>query len=88
MKQPWFCIVAELGPRSVPEIIADVAKRHGITVTELLGQRKPVHVTAARMEAYRIAGEERPDLSSGQIARFFKREGSTIRHAWLKQQAA
>jgi len=87
MKQPWFCII-ECDRRSMTEIVSEIAGRYHVRVADIIGHRRTPVLGMARQEAYDVIRVERPDLTSGQVARFLNRESSTIRHAWRKQQAA
>lgn len=86
MREPWFRIieVIELNGRSIADIVHEVATEHGVTVTDIRGCRQNMQVRRARSEAMKAVARERPDLSSGQAAIFFRRDGSTIRQQWEK----
>jgi chromosomal replication initiation ATPase DnaA len=81
-REPWFSIIEVHEPtgRSMADIAAEVAAEHGVEVSRLRGPEQTYNVNAARHAAIRRVSQERPNLSSGQIARFFCRDGSTIRH--------
>ena len=89
LKKPWFRIIGvyEGGKRSMADIAAEVARDRGIGLHEMRGEAKPGYVVDARFEAYRRIRQERPNLSSSQVAAYFNKEPSSIRHAWRRQHA-
>lgn len=89
IKKPWFSIidVTEKRGRSMADIAAEVAREHRVSLTELRGERHLKYVCAARMEAMVKVRAERPDLSSAQVAAYFNRDPSTVRHTWRKAEA-
>lgn len=86
MKRPWFKIIA-IEPRPVSEIAREVCDEFGISVEQIKGARRYREIVDARVEAYRRIYRERPDLSSGQVASFFRVDGSVIRHFWRDVRA-
>jgi chromosomal replication initiation ATPase DnaA len=86
LREPWFRIieVIELHGRSVADIVHGVVAKHGVTVTDIRGQRQNKGIRRARTEAMQAVASERPDLSSGQAAIFFRRDSSSIRHLWRR----
>jgi chromosomal replication initiation ATPase DnaA len=84
-REPWFSIIEvhESTGRSMADIAAEVAAEHGVEVAALRGSSQANEITWVRRAAFRRIHQERPDLSSGQIARYFHREGSSVRHAIL-----
>ena len=81
--------VAEVEDRLTPvtDIIKATADKHGVSVAEIMGQRRDRHLIAARHEAMRIAYERRPDMSLSAIARVFRRDHTTFLHAVQKTDA-
>lgn len=63
---------------TVLEVIAAVAAKHGLTSDDIIGRSRKLNVLAARKEAMRMAHSLRPDLSSPQLGRIFKRDHTTI----------
>lgn len=90
MREPWFRIVSvsERGGRSMADIVKDVAESRGLTVEDLRGWRNTKPIATARHVAWEQIRVERPDLSSSQVARYFRRDGSTVRHRWLRMERA
>lgn len=84
MRRCFFEIldVVEHHGRPIAEIAAEVARERGISLAEMRGQRGTKELISARWEAMKRIRAERPDLNSACIARYFHRDGSTIRHAW------
>lgn len=81
-RKPFFEIIEVIEPRgrSMADIVKEVAARRKVSVREMRSGCFYRYITQARQEAYRAIRSERPDITSGQIAIFFNREGSTIRH--------
>lgn len=84
MREPWFQIleVREARGRSMADIAKSVAEQFGLTVTDLRSERRSKVILRARMEALRAIRDERRDLTSAQVSRFFNKESSTIRYHW------
>jgi chromosomal replication initiation ATPase DnaA len=66
--------------RPIEEIVAEKLNFHGVSLVELRGARQSMRLRQVRREALEAVWLERPDLSSGQVAKYFNREGSTVRH--------
>jgi hypothetical protein len=81
-REPWFSIIEVHEPsgRSMADIAAEVAAEHGVEVSDLRGTSRRHKITSVRHDAFLRICRERPELSSAQIARYFHREGSTLRH--------
>jgi chromosomal replication initiation ATPase DnaA len=73
--------------RSVEEIVSESLERHGVSLVELRGHRQSDRLKAARGEALVRVWKERPDLSSGEVGRYFNREGSSVRHMLTRRGA-
>lgn len=70
---------AELAGRiTTKEIIALVAKRHGLLPGDITGPRRSKHIVAARWRAIAETRRLRPDLSLPQIGRAFNRNHTLI----------
>lgn len=84
MREPWFQIleVREEHGRSIADIATDIAERFGLTVADLRSERRSKVIVSARREAFLAIRDERSDLSSSQVGRFFNKEPSTVRHRW------
>ena len=63
---------------TMQNIAIEVAKKHGITLGAILGNSHRRTEVTARTEAYRLC--VKAGKTSEEIARFFKRDGSTIRY--------
>jgi chromosomal replication initiation ATPase DnaA len=74
------------GPRlpSVAEIISAVAERRGVSHAAIVGRGASRLVVAARHEAIQIAHAARPDLSSTDLGRLFRRDHAAILYALRK----
>lgn len=71
-------------PTNPSEVIADVARRHGVTVADLVGPSRKRPMVEARWEAMREL-RTRTGLSLKQIAgRVGRHDHTTVRHALLK----
>lgn len=62
------------------QIIAEVAKAHGLTPEDLTGRKRYLPLVHARCEAMRKVKQERPALSFPQIGRMFNRDHTTVMH--------
>lgn len=84
MRKPWFQIleVREQHGRSMADIAKAVADEFGLTVQDLRSERRSKVILRARMEALKVIREERRDLCSSQVGRFFNKESSTVRYHW------
>lgn len=65
--------------RSMEQIVADSLRQHGVSLVEFRGHRQSDHLRKVRAEALANVWLERPDLSSGEVGRYFNRDGSTVR---------
>ncbi len=63
------------------KIIAQVAALHGLSVREVLSNRRNRPVVEARFDAIKAVADIRPDMSLPQIGRLFGRDHTTILHA-------
>ncbi|RUV65823.1 hypothetical protein EOA64_00315 [Mesorhizobium sp. M1A.F.Ca.IN.022.02.1.1] len=87
MREPWFQIIDVVEPRQgrpIADIAAEVAAECQIDIRVLRSPLTTDRVVAARDKALLRIFEERPDVPSGVIAAYFKREPSTIRHHWRR----
>jgi len=64
-------------------IAAEVAERHGLSVADIRGRSRRAPLVRARWEAMRRTLNE-TDLTVSQVARWFRRDESTVRHAVRK----
>lgn len=70
----------------IKQIIADVAKEHGLKYEDIIGKSRKGHIIAARHEAIEVVHRARPKLSLNGIARNFgNRNHTTILHALEKR---
>lgn len=67
-------------------IIANVAKRHGVTVKQIMGKSRLAEHVEARWAAMRIIHALYGD-SSTRIGRLFNRDHTTVLHALRKVAA-
>jgi hypothetical protein len=83
-REPWFSIVNvyEKRGRSIGDIAAEVAGELGLSLIDMRGLSRSDELVEARAVAYLRIQKERPDVSSGQIGRYFGRDASVIRRAW------
>ena len=70
--------------RSIEEIVSEILDKAGVSLVEFRGHRQSLRLREVRAAAMLKVWAERPDLSSGEIARYFNREGSTVRHVLSK----
>lgn len=89
MREPWFRIVevVEANGRSIADIARDVADEHGVSLADIRGSRRTREILRARHQAMMQCRYQRPDLSSGQVAQYFQRDASTVRHLWAREAA-
>ena len=69
--------------RPMEEIVSEVARQCETPLAVIRGKdagASPPGIRAVRRNAILAVTSERPDLSSNQIARYFNRDSSTIRH--------
>jgi chromosomal replication initiation ATPase DnaA len=71
---------AFLGAGFSDRIIADVAQRHGLRVSDLIGRCQIKHVAHARQEAMALIYAT-GRVSTPWIGRKFKRDHTTVLHA-------
>lgn len=73
--------------KSVREIIDEVLKDFPeVTYAELMSANRNRMVTAARFQAIWAVKQERPELSTVQLGRFFKRDHASIINALKKER--
>lgn len=65
-------------------ILFEVARKHGLSPVELVGNRRQKNIIAARFEAIVRIADEKPDWSLVQIGNFFNRDHTTVLHAIRK----
>ena len=89
-REPWFRIIDIIDPRgaSLAEIARQEAEKAGVTVEDIRGMRRQRNLVRVRFAVYRRAKLERPDLTSSQVARFMRKDSSTVRHAWAMMENA
>lgn len=81
----WPDVATATGETARPDpfrwrrILAEVAKAHGLTTADLIGQRRARHVIRARQEAYHRLYRE-TKLSLPEIGRRMKRDHTSILH--------
>ena len=77
--------VEELAKVPVKDIIAAVARRRCICVSDITGHSRSRAICDARHEAMCEVRRLRPDLSSPQVGKLFgNRDHTTVLHAWRK----
>lgn len=88
MRTPWFQIIDVVEPRgrSIADIAAECAEEFGVNLNVLRSPLMFDHIVDARHKTLARIRQERPDLRSHQVAAYFHRESSTIRHSWRKTQ--
>jgi chromosomal replication initiation ATPase DnaA len=74
--------------RPLVSILREVSEEFGVTVHALRGLRRSARLAGARRQFYLRAMAERDDLSSSEVARAINRDGSTVRCAMMKTEAA
>ena len=86
MRKPWFHVIEvwEPGGRSMADIVNDVVRETGVSLAEIRSLLQFAPVCKARNMAYLRIRAERRDLTSGEVAHFLRKDGSTIRRAWRK----
>lgn len=89
MRKPWFSIieVTESHGRSMADIAADVIKARMSSLQAVRGERRDRFIVSVRHEIIARLRAERADLPSHYVARFLKRDPSTIRHYWREMAA-
>lgn len=83
-RQPWFRIISvrEKSGRSMADIAKDILQQHCVNLATVRGPRGNRRVVEARRAVITKIYEERPDLSSNQVAAFLGCDGSSVRHLW------
>lgn len=86
-----------MNTQRIDAIIAACARRHRVSVADILGPRRFKHIVAARWEAIRAVAAEFPEFSTPRLGRIFGRDHTTIlwalgrtaraRRAALRQEA-
>lgn len=67
------------------EIVSEVAEEYGVRPDEILGPRRFKRLAEARQEAMRRCRET--GRTSGQIAREFRRDPTTVLHGIARAEA-
>lgn len=88
-RQPWFHIISvrEKTGRSMADIAKGICVERSVTLGSIRGSRGYRRVIDARRAIIAKIYEERPDLSSSQVAAFLGCDGSTVRHIWRDLRA-
>lgn len=88
-KKPWFRIVEVVEPtgRTMADIAAEIAAKRLVPLKDMRGSSRRHEISRARWAAYRQIKLERPDLTSTQVAMYFNRDASSVRHAWRAMEA-
>lgn len=73
--------------RTVREIIAEVALQHGVAVSDILGVSRERRICDARQEAMWRAKTERPDMGLPTLGKIFRKDHTTVLHAFQKIEA-
>lgn len=90
----WSALRFEPVPSPYPkygasrQIIADIARAHGLTYADLVGPRTLRRIVVARWEAMRAVLEHSPHLSSTHIGRLFNRDHTSVLYALGRTAAA
>lgn len=74
----------EAGKPGARKIVAHVARKHGLTPEDILGERRHKQVIQARWEAMGMVYRANPKWGLPQIGRFFNRDHTTALHALRK----
>lgn len=85
-REPFFHIldVTETQGRSIADIAAEVSIECGVNLRVMRSPLMIEHIIAARDKALARIRQERPDLSSRQVAAYFNRDPSAVRHSWRR----
>ncbi|WP_448113090.1 helix-turn-helix domain-containing protein [Mesorhizobium amorphae] len=67
------------------QIIREVARAHGLTFEEVVGEGLKKKLVEARFDAIKAVADGRPDLSLPQIGYIFNRDHPAIIHALKKR---
>ena len=70
------------------QIIHDIARKHGITYADILSKHRFRHFVAARYEAIVAVKAAKPMLTLKQIGTIFRKDHSTVVHAFRKMGMA
>lgn len=74
---------ADFTDRPTRDIIAYVARKHGLQYRDIIGKTRRRHIVAARQEAICMAAQAKP-LSLPELGRRFRRDHTTILYALRK----
>ena len=77
----YRCIDVLAAKTPAKKIIAQVAAIHGLSVAEVMSNRRNRPVVEARFDAIKAVADIRPDMSLPQIGRLFGKDHTTILHA-------
>lgn len=72
-------------PGSPMEVIDRVARKHGVSKSEILGRERTARISAVRHEAY-AAVRDSTGMSYPAIGRIFRRDHTTILHGIRKHK--
>lgn len=88
-RKPWFRIVSvrEKSGRSMADIAREICAEYGVTLAQVRGSRCFRRIVEARKAIITKVYDERPDLSSSQVAVFLCCDGSAVRHLWRDLRA-
>lgn len=81
-REPWFSILEVYEPRgrSMADIVKEVVEQTGVSLERMRSWEHKAR--PARLTAITAIRGERPDLTSGQVAAFFRRDTSLVRKYW------
>lgn len=69
------------GPkRKADNIVADVGRKHGVAVAEIMGKKRCTRIVHARQEAMTTICEKLP-WSVAEVGRYFHKDHTTVLHA-------
>lgn len=87
-REPWFRIIDITEPRglSLADIAKQEAEKAGVELDVLRGKSQKHGIVRIRRAIYRRIRIERPDLSSSQVAKFMRKDSSTVRHEWSRME--
>ena len=81
----YRCIDIRGSVTPAKDIVRWVAEMKGVTVDDILGNRRERQFVTARFDAIKAVADARPDLSLSQIGKIFNRDHTTIIHALNKR---
>jgi hypothetical protein len=83
-REPWFRIIEvhEERGRSMADIVGDVCRQTNVPLAKMKEHARNELISAAKSEAMFAIRRERPDLTSGTVAKFFNCESSSVRRRW------